>query len=97
MYKQKVFDDTVASHCNDNNEFGIIQFWGSSEIKTQFPRLSTKQVCSKDFVHTCSSSHSERALKVAGKIATKKRNQLSSFGVDALVVLNLYSHCKMYS
>ena len=26
MHKRKVSDDTVASHCNDNNEFGIIQF-----------------------------------------------------------------------
>ena len=40
MYKQKMFDNTVASPCNDNNEFGITQLRSSSEIKTQFPRLS---------------------------------------------------------
>ena len=43
-----------------------------------------------------SSSHRKRAFSVAGNIATKKRNQLSSSSVDALVVLNSYSRCKMF-
>ena len=36
IYKHKVFDDTVASRCYDKNEFGIIRFWSSSEIKHNF-------------------------------------------------------------
>ena len=94
MYKRKVFNDTVASHCNNNNEFGVIQFWSSSEIKTQFPRLSRLALGILSI--PASSSPSERAFSVAGNIATKKQNQLSSSSVDALVVLNSYSRFRMY-
>ena len=94
MYNQKVLDDTVASHCNDNNEIGIIQFWSSLEIKTQFLRLSRLVLGILSIPDL--SSPSERAFSVVGNIATKKRNQLSSSSVDALVVLNTYSCCKMY-
>ena len=94
MYKQKVFDDTVVRHCNDNNEFGIIQFWSSSESKTQFPQLS--RLALEILSIPAFSSPSEHAFSAAGNIASKKQNQLSSSTVDALVVLNSYSLCKMY-
>ena len=91
----KLSDEQTNSFCscstiNDEPVFNIIKFWFDSCIQRKLPLLS--RVAIGVLSIPASSSSSERAFSTAGRVLEKRRNQLSSKSVDALLFMHSQHH-----
>lgn len=86
VYAKAAFDeDMVERFCCDSG-FDILKFWLSADMKHRFPRLS--RLALGILSVPASSASSERAFSAAGNTVTKKRTQLASSSVNALLVVH---------
>ena len=72
------------------NGFNPVKFWLSAQNTSQFPALS--RLANGILIIPASNSSSKRTLSLAGNTVTKKRYQLSSSTVVALIVVNSALH-----
>jgi hypothetical protein len=70
--------------------FNIAKFWFDSAIQGQFPLLH--RVAIGVLSVPASSASSERVFSTAGRVLEKRRNQLSSSSVDALLFMHSQHH-----
>ena len=82
--------NSFYSTINDEPVFNIIKFWFDSYIQRKLPILS--RVAIGVLSIPASSSSSERVFSTAGRVLEKRRNQLSSKSVDALLFMHSQHH-----
>ena len=83
-------EDFFQTLVQAENGFNPVKFWLSTLIASQFPVLS--RLANGIFSIPASSASRERTFSLAGNSVTKKRSQLSSSTVDALMVVNSGLH-----